>query len=379
LRAKPVTERGRFFYELFCTSSESSPGVRRSGAIDGKHRQGWRASRNAPDEEQTPEPTQAQKPAERVSALTIEPLPEPVAQVAPAPPVANGHGATTPPPASPPPTAPQSVFEPPEGRLFEAISKNKGLIAICAIACAVIGAVYGYTRPVTYEAAATLQIGQVNPNSPGFASYTQSASSLATAFSRSVTAEPVLQQIEDKLEIPPQKAARRLSAEPVPLSPIFRVIATGPSPKGAKELADVAAAGVISYAEKSNSANPQAGALLTSYRQAALKLRKAKAEAEALGKDKKASPEKRLKAEARQSAAQVKLKAIGAAYVATVTSQPPREGFVSLLSGAATASGDRKSTVQMYGFVGLLAGIVLGCAAASLRERRRRGRALAGA
>jgi hypothetical protein len=266
-------------------------------------------------------------------------------------------------------SAAQGVFEPPEGDLLKAISRNKGLIAICAILCALAGVTIGLLRPATYEAAATLQVGQVNPNSPGFASYTQSSSSLATAFSRAIAAEPVLVKIEHKLGLTPQRAVTRLSSEPIALSPAFRVIATGPSARDAMRLANVAAGGVIAYENRSNSANPQAAALLSSYRRASLALNQASEKVSQLGPE--APSEDRLEAEAELSSARVQLKAISNAYVTTVASQPPRAGFVSLLAGATSASDNRSSRVQLFGFVGLLAGIALGCAVAFRRERRR--------
>ena len=90
-----------------------------------------------------------------------------------------------------------------------------------------LGAGIGLLRQTTYTASATLQVGQVNPNSPGFLGYVQSASSLATAFSRSIAAAPVLATVKRKLALGPADATPRLSAEPIPLAPAFRVIATG--------------------------------------------------------------------------------------------------------------------------------------------------------
>lgn len=269
--------------------------------------------------------------------------------------------AFTPPPTNDSPPLVRGVFDPPEGLAFGAIRRHKKLIAIFAVLGLLAGAALGLVRPATYEAAATLQVGQVNPNSPGFASYTQSSSSLATAFSRAIAAAPVLATIEHKLHIAKRKASGRLSSEPIPLSPAFRVLATGPSATEAKRLANVAAAGVITYENRSNSANPEAASLLAAYRRASLEL--SEASAAASGGD--------LRAQAKQSAAKIKLKAIATAYVATVGSQPPREGFISLLAGATSAKSNRPSMIQLYGFLGLLLGLLAGCGVAVLRDRRR--------
>lgn len=245
----------------------------------------------------------------------------------------------------------RGIFDPPEGFAWRALARHKRVVVVLALAGALAGAAFGLLRPATYEAAATLQVGQVNPNSPGFASYTQSSSSLATAFSRAIAAAPVLAHVTHELNLSEQKAATRLSAEPIALSPAFRVIATGPSERGAKRLANVAAAGVIAYENRSNSADPEAARLLASYRKAARSLGEASTEVD-------------------RRAAKIKLKAIGNAYVATVGSQPPRTGFVSLLAGATTATGNRGAKIQLYAFLGLLLGMLAGAGVALLRERR---------
>jgi uncharacterized protein involved in exopolysaccharide biosynthesis len=260
------------------------------------------------------------------------------------------------------------IFETVDGSLPRAIGRHKMLVAACALVLALAGLGIGLSRPTTYTASATLQVGQVNPNSPGFLGYVQSASSLATAFSRSIAAAPVLTKIERSLDLAPAAAAARLSAEPIPLSPAFRVIATGPSATGAMRLANVTADAVIAYENRANSANPQARSLLADYRRAAIAAQRAQAEADrpsAAG-----DPATTARLEGRLRAARVRLRAIESAYVAAVTSQAPREGLVSLLAGATSASSDRGSKVQLYAFLGLLAGIVAGCGVALVLERR---------
>lgn len=263
------------------------------------------------------------------------------------------------------------IFEPAEGSLVRAIARRKLIIALFAVLFAGLGLGYALSRPTTYTAAATLQVGQVNPNSPGFLGYVQSASSLATAFSRSIESTPVLAQIEKTLKLRPAQAASRLSAAPIPLSPAFRVIATGPSAKSAMQLANVAAEATVAYEGKANSSNPEARSLLDDYRQASLAARRADAEVAHLAAQRKGSVSALLKAEASRNAARVKLRAIGNAYVSAVTTQAPREGLVSLLAGATTASSNHRSKVELDGFLSLLIGAAVGCGMAVALERRK--------
>lgn len=262
----------------------------------------------------------------------------------------------------------RGVFEPPSSFVWSAVARNKLVICALAVALALIGIAYGLSRPKTYTASASLQVGQVNPNSPGFYSYVLSASALATAFSRAIDAEPVLATVQQKLKLGPSTAVGRLSSAPVPDSPAFRVIATGPTSSAAIQLANVAANAVIGYESQSNSADPEAASLLHEYSEASFRLQQAAA---SFALKKSVSATARAKAEAERSAAEVRLRAIGSAYLGAVTSQAPRSGLVTLIAGAASASDDWKSKVEMFGFIGLLAGIVLGCLTAFLLERRR--------
>ncbi|HTA35695.1 MAG TPA: Wzz/FepE/Etk N-terminal domain-containing protein [Solirubrobacteraceae bacterium] len=273
----------------------------------------------------------------------------------------------------------RGIFEPPSAAPVAALARHKLLIAVVAIVCAALGVGYGLSRHPVYTASATLQVGQVNPNSPGFYGYVQSAAALASAFSRAIDAEPVLDAVHQKLGLTAVAASGRLSAEPIPVSPAFRVIATGPSRTAAVALANVTAAAVVSYESQSNSANPEASSLLHEYAEASFQLQGADAAFSRLASDKHASAQARAHAGAARTAAQVKLKAIGNSYVAAVTSQAPRSGLVTLLAGATGASSDHRSKVEMFALIGLLVGVVSGCLAAALRERHLRGPSQGGA
>jgi hypothetical protein len=271
----------------------------------------------------------------------------------------------------------QGVFEPPSGVVWAGIRRNWPIVVALSLILALAGLAVGLRRQSTYTAAATLQVGQVNPNSPGFYSYVSSAAALATAFSRGVSAEPVLDSVHDKLGLRPTQAAARLSAEPLPLSPAFRVFATGSSSAAAIELANTTAAALVAYEGEVNNSNPQATSLLHEYRGASVELHRASNNLARLqelsGKRgrRRVSAEALVGARAARDTAAARLSAVGNAYTAAVTSQAPRRGLVSLLAGATSATSNHRANVELGGFIGLLAGIVLGSAIAALREHRR--------
>jgi hypothetical protein len=271
----------------------------------------------------------------------------------------------------------QGVFEPPDGFALRAIARNKWIVAVCAVLLALAGAAYGLSRHRTFTSAATLQVGQVNPNSPGFFGYVQSAASLATAFSRGIDAEPVLHTVQQKLKLAPTAAIGRLSAQTIPTSPAFRVIATGPNELAAVQLANVAAGALISYEGQSNSTNPQAETLLHEYREASVALRQAVATVGADSRRRRGYSNTLAAAEAERNAASVRLRAIGVAYTNAIASRGPSSGLLTLVAGAAGASNDHSSKTEKYGLIGLLGGIVIGCLAAIALERRRSARRLA--
>jgi uncharacterized protein involved in exopolysaccharide biosynthesis len=272
------------------------------------------------------------------------------------------------------PLPPQPASSP----VASAIGRHKLLVCVCALALAVLGVAGGLARKPTYTASSTLQVGKVNPNSPGFYGFVQSASDLATAFSRAITAAPVLKAVHTKLGLPATVAVTRLAAEPIPSSPAFRVIATGPTQQAAVDLANVSSKALISYEAHANTYSPESRRLLGAYRDASLTLAHAKTLVDNAAGDYAKHPndaglQKLENAQATRAAATLRAQALAGGYQQSAQSATTRD-LISPLSGAVTAVSDRKSKIQLFGFVGLLGGLVIGCALAVLWDRRPRAR-----
>jgi len=256
-----------------------------------------------------------------------------------------------------------------------AIARHRLLVLICAAVLAAIGGALGAARAGTYTAAATLQVGRVNPNSPGFYGFVQSASDLATAFSRAITAAPVLRAVRARTGLEPAAAAARLSAEPIPSSPAFRVVAEGPTAAAAVRLANVTSKALIVYEARANAYSPDTARLLRRYRAASRRLAQATETASKAARTYATAPgtaarESLEEAQAEKAAASLQADALAGSY--RLSAQSTTTGLISMLAGAVTASSDRRAKIQLLGFIGLIGGLTIGCAIAVLREQRPR-------
>jgi len=258
-----------------------------------------------------------------------------------------------------------------------AIASHKLLVLLVGVVLAAAGIVVGVVRKPTYTSSSTLQVGIVNLNSTGVYGFVQSASALANVFSRSITAAPVLADVKSKLGVGPSEATQRLSAEPIPLSPSFRIIATGRSGPDAVRLANTASAAVIAYeANAASATSPQTASLLSAYARAAAEVQKDAATVAQIAKTRKprsAEDAELIRARTNLDSAQVRASALGSVYRGALVSEGtnPSSGLVTVVAGAVTASSDRNAKIELLAFIGLLAGLVLGAVVATLYEQRR--------
>ena len=280
------------------------------------------------------------------------------------------------------PHSPAYRAEPSPSLVVAALSRYKWLvIGLAALLCAG-GLAAGYKRKPVFTATSTLQVGQVNPNSPGFYGFVQSATALATTYSRAVTANGVLSIVQQKTGLRPAEAASRLTATPIPDGAAFSVIATGSTSQSAVNLANTAAAAMVSYeaanSSKAGASTNNATAIFNEYRAQTLQLAHYKAivqklqnQASAGGTTPNPTRPAIVKAQANADLAQGRSNALAAAYTQALEGQQPPGTMLSPLSSALTASSDRKHKLELLGFVGLAAGLLIGSALAVLLEQRR--------
>jgi capsular polysaccharide biosynthesis protein len=289
------------------------------------------------------------------------------------------------------PADPFLATPPQQGLVVAAISRNVLLVLLLGLLLAGAGAALGFKRKPTWTATSTLQIGaNLNPNSPGYAGFVQSETSIATTFSRAVTANDVLARIHARTGLSPAQSAERVTATPLPDGAAIEVIATGPVQSESVRLANVAAAALVAHEAPNNFVNSATG-VYDQYRAQAKVLATARARVDQVRKSianqagnasltPNAStqiPAALVQAESAEATAQVRADALSGAYTQAVEAQPSSTNLLSPLASAVDASSDRTHKIELLGFVGLAAGFLIGAAIAILREQRRRAGAVA--
>ncbi len=155
-----------------------------------------------------------------------------------------------------------------------------------------------------------------------------------------------------------------LTSAPIPNSPEFDIVGTGNSSSQAVAITNSATNAVLNYVNALGSHASGGGQLLSSYQAAAAKLsRDTAAYNAAAARGDRAGV---AAATALKSRDQLVATSIGQSYTAALQANPPTTG-VHKLTTAFAATNDRKSKIELLGFIGFVVGLVVGAAMAMLR------------
>ena len=107
------------------------------------------------------------------------------------------------------------------------------LIVLVSAAVAV-----GLTRDPNYTAETKLTAGRVDSGTPSsaLAGFTAASQSLAETYSRSVHSDQILRQVAEDTDTSPSVVSSKVTAAPIPNTPVFRVTAEASSPDLATKL-----------------------------------------------------------------------------------------------------------------------------------------------
>jgi uncharacterized protein involved in exopolysaccharide biosynthesis len=256
--------------------------------------------------------------------------------------------------------------------ILESVRRHLLLFLLPVILCVGVATVYGLRRSPTYTAEARMGIAKVDVSAPGaLAGFTTAAQSLAETYSRVIAAEPVVRDLSRQFHAPPETIRARLSAVPVPDTPVFRVVATGPTEIAAVRLANAGTDSLESYLRKLT-ADTEGDRLLGEYKKAALTASEASAarsEAHSAYRQARTRANRLavVKADADYAVARVRADSLQQVYTLRSQGGSSSGSLPQVLARAATGQSDRKSKLELLVALGLLAGAALGTGLALLR------------
>ncbi len=272
-------------------------------------------------------------------------------------------------------------FEYPPAGVGAAVRRHWFLMTLCVVVFVGAGAAYGLKRKPTYTARAKLSVGHVNLTAPGALSgYAQATTALASAYARAVDADGVVLPVARQAGLPAQTVRDRVDATPVPDSPIFRVDATGKNKGATIRLANLTTSALVAYITQLNQQVPDAPRLYARFVNATAKANAHRMTEQRLAKMIAQTPhpssalraaEVRSKTAADTAAARAQ--ALKQAYTNALAGQSNTQ-TVEILAPASSTRSDRTSKLEILLFAGLVAGLLVGTALATLRAGRVRRR-----
>lgn len=285
-----------------------------------------------------------------------------------------------------PPSATQSEpGEAPFG-VWDAVRSSLSLVIITIVVFAAAGAAVAFVRHQKYSASTRLAVLHLDFGTPGtLGGFSTAGPVLADTYARAITADGVIDPLAARFHASPATIRGELAAAAVPESPVFEVTATTGSSATAIALANAATAQLVKYLQSVNSADPDAAKLLKALSKAELSVNVLAANKNALQSAISSSLARRGGAPAPMSSAQRmqlataaanlsvavdEATSVRAAYQQSITGNSNTQ-FLQQLSVASSATGDRRSKLELLVFAGVAVGLGLGVALALLRAARR--------
>lgn len=253
----------------------------------------------------------------------------------------------------------------------DAMRRYALVVALPAVVLVGLGIAYGVQRSPTYTATAENVVQVLSPSVAQLPGAIQAAQDVASNQSRLIDSDGVAGPLAQRLETTSDYVTSHVSATPVPNSTVIRIAADATSADDAIELANAAARGFATYVNSQTKTDEEGEEVLTRYREASAAYQRELAAKQGVDRaGEAASPTARLRAASAVDAAQLRRQALSAQYQNVVQSHgsaPTVKTFVV----ARDASSDRVAKLQIYVFAGLIGGLLIGAALATLLANRR--------
>src|SRR5215211_5809799 len=144
---------------------------------------------------------------------------------------------------------------------LDAVRRYPWHALIPLIACLALALVLSTLRSPIYTAEAQLGIGRIDVSTYSIPGFVSASRDLAAAYSRALRTTAVNRPLARQLHTSPAEVGSRLSASPIPESPVIVVTAKGSSERDAVELANAAKTALIAYVTRLNRSNPDSARL----------------------------------------------------------------------------------------------------------------------
>lgn len=284
-------------------------------------------------------------------------------------------------------TPPQSAFVAEHLRgvgALEAIRRHPFIAILPLLLLVGVAVAYGLLRSPIYTAESRQAVGRIDTNQPGaLAGFASATEALASNYSRAVETTAVINRASRRSGLGVLEVRRRISATPIPDSPVFRVVAKGDSQRQAVLLANTSANALRDYITRLNSRNPNAEIQFKAFEKASLEAANRQAGLDELRDDLGSEPTeagRRTIAEqkARVDSARLDAEVARLNYTTSKQSQGNAE-LIQTISRARVATNDRFARLQIALFIAVSVGALLGLAGAMARSNRDVRRALTGA
>jgi capsular polysaccharide biosynthesis protein len=259
----------------------------------------------------------------------------------------------------------------------EAVRRYPAVVLIPVVVLVAIALGASVARTPSFTADSRLAVGRLDASTPSsLAGFTQATQALAERYARSVRREEVIGPAARELGVKKSWIRERISAAPIPETPVFRIRARAGTAEDAAALANAVSASLVRQSEQvAASGGPTGRGLLRRYQQAALVLARRLAAVEDRRREFRAAPSEATQealAEARSEAtvANLRLQTLETAY-RTSRQSAGSAALVEIVERAASGRSDRTRVMQLLLFIAVVAGLAIGTALALLRANRR--------